>query len=592
MNPAEGSAPVQLPFFALLPLAACVVCTAFAFAVISRDPSDRINRASCLFMFAPAHWAFFESFALHAGDSETAFTAILISTPGWVFIPPLIVYLIVQVLDEERDGLLRRLTPWLFATSAGFTVLNWISHSLTADVVRTPWGYSFSPGPAYVPYVAFTIFCAFAGLWKWTRERAETLVLEDGHASRNITLGFLAPIVVASFTDAILPIAGIQVPRLGTTCFGFLAVMIVWSSTRRGYMFATPGIFADQILKTLPDGVALVSSSGHILFVNPDLERSIGIDAQRLIGAPIANFVAQPELRIGEELHEVECDLLSATKERMPVSLSSCTIQDLRGRPLGLALVLRDMREVTSLRSRLITSGRLAAVGQLAAGIAHEINNPIAFVRANLSLLREHWTALEKGLGQPNTDEQLAEILSEGEEMIDESMEGIDRAVGIVRDVREFSHAGGRERERADLNELLDRVVRVATPELGVGVTIERSYGDLPLVLCSKQQIKQVFLNLIVNAIHAVGETGSIRLTTRADDHEVGVWIDDDGCGIPREIEDRIFDPFFTTKEVGQGTGLGLSISYEIIRSDGGEIVVERKDGPGARLCVRLPIGD
>jgi two-component system NtrC family sensor kinase len=176
--------------------------------------------------------------------------------------------------------------------------------------------------------------------------------------------------------------------------------------------------------------------------------------------------------------------------------------------------------------------------------------------------------------------------------MIDESMEGIDRAVGIVRDVREFSHAGGRERERADLNELLDRVVRVATPELGVGVTIERSYGDLPLVLCSKQQIKQVFLNLIVNAIHAVGETGSIRLTTRADDHEVGVWIDDDGCGIPREIEDRIFDPFFTTKEVGQGTGLGLSISYEIIRSDGGEIVVERKDGPGARLCVRLPIGD
>jgi len=583
---------MQFPFFAVLPLAACVICTGFAFATISRDPSDRINRASSLFMFAPAYWAFFEVVALWAPDPETAFTAILLSTPGWVFIPPLIVHLIERILEKERDGMLRRVVPWLFAASGGFTLLNWTAHSLTAGVVSTPWGYSFAPGPAYVPYVVFTMLCAFLGLWKLTRDRAETPVLEDQNASRYITLGFLAPIVVASFTDAVLPIAGIYVPRLGTTCFGFLSVMIIWTSVRRGYLFATAGVFADQILKTLPDGVALISADGRILFVNAGLERNIGMDDQRLTGAPIRNFVPRPELRVGESLHEVECELISASNERMPISLSSCTIEDRRGSPLGLALVIRDFRQVTSLRNRLITSGRLAAVGQLAAGIAHEINNPIAFVRANLSLLREHWSTLEKELANFDVCENSAAVLAEGEEMIEESLEGVDRAARIIRDVREFSHAGGGGREKADLNQLLDQVLRVAKPELSAGVTIEQYYGDLPLVLCSPQQIKQVFLNLIVNAIHAVGEAGKVRVTTEAGRHSVLIRIDDDGCGIPREIEERIFDPFFTTKDVGRGTGLGLSISHEIIRSEGGEIAVEAKDGPGARICVQLPISD
>jgi len=161
-----------------------------------------------------------------------------------------------------------------------------------------------------------------------------------------------------------------------------------------------------------------------------------------------------------------------------------------------------------------------------------------------------------------------------------------------VRDVREFSHAGHRERELADLNELLDQVIRVAAPEIGSGISIDRRYGELPLVLCSPQQLKQVFLNLTVNAIHAVDGSGTVVITTRAERNHVRVWIDDDGCGIPDSLLERIFDPFFTTKEVGQGTGLGLSISHEIIRGHGGEIIIEPKAEVGSCFAVTLPLSD
>jgi PAS domain S-box-containing protein len=581
-----------MSWFALVPLLSCLVCTSFCFSALSRDPTDQINRASAAFIFAPAYWAFFEVVAHLAPDPETALTAVVLATPGWVFIPPLIVNLIVSLLGEEEEEQLARVIPWLFAGSAGLTLLNWTTRLLTPSVTKTPWGYAFETGPAFPFYFSFTMICALVVAWRWLRASRAAPVLGDERASWNITLGIFAPIVVASVTDGVLPAVGIQVPRLGTACFAFLAVMVLWASIRRGYMFASPSVFAREILKTLPDGVAVVDPDGRVCFVNAGLERSIGTNAQRITGTPIERFLPRPTLRIGEDLYEVECELKSVAGDVTPVSLSSCTIEDRRGMPLGLALVIRDIREVTSLRSRLITSGRLAAVGQLAAGIAHEINNPIAFVRANLGVLREHWTEVEKEFEKNGVSEPLAEILSEGEEVIDESLEGIDRAAGIVRDIREFSHAGSPGRESTDLNQLLDQVVRVAKPELSPGITIEKSYGELPLVPCSAQQIKQVLLNLIVNASHAVGESGHVRLITETKGNDVVITVEDDGCGIPEEVKERIFDPFFTTKEMGKGMGLGLSISYEIIRKHGGEIEVETERGSGSRFRVRLPIGN
>ncbi len=172
-------------------------------------------------------------------------------------------------------------------------------------------------------------------------------------------------------------------------------------------------------------------------------------------------------------------------------------------------------------------------------------------------------------------------MISEGEELIDDSLEGVDRAAGIVRDVREFSHAGTEVLEMADLNELLDQTLRVARLQIPKGAQIDKRLGDLPLVPCQPQRIKQALMNLILNAAQAIEGDGNISLITQHIDGEVVIRIEDDGCGIPDEFIDRIFDPFFTTKPVGVGTGLGLAITFGIIEQPRGRDRSRLEAGPG-----------
>ncbi len=142
----------------------------------------------------------------------------------------------------------------------------------------------------------------------------------------------------------------------------------------------------------------------------------------------------------------------------------------------------------------------------------------------------------------------------------------------------------------ADLNELLEGVLRMAAPQLRVTAVIEKNFGVLPLVACAPQELQQVFLNLVLNASQAIAHSGTIRVRTEAQNRSVMAWIEDDGCGIESDLLDRIFDPFFTTKPVGEGTGLGLGIAYEIVRKHDGEISVDSTPGQGAAFCVRLPV--
>jgi two-component system NtrC family sensor kinase len=205
-------------------------------------------------------------------------------------------------------------------------------------------------------------------------------------------------------------------------------------------------------------------------------------------------------------------------------------------------------------------------------------------------MLREHWSALEVMVEKASEPAESAVVLAEGEELIDESLEGVDRAVAIVRDVMGLAHAGRGRREAADLNALLDGVLRIAAPQLRQRGRIEKRYGAMPPLLCEPQELQQVFLNLVVNASQAIEPTGTIRITTQSEGDWAVVCVEDDGSGISEELLERIFDPFFTTKPVGEGTGLGLGIAFEIVRWHGGDIAVESQPGRGSRFRVRLPI--
>jgi len=211
-------------------------------------------------------------------------------------------------------------------------------------------------------------------------------------------------------------------------------------------------------------------------------------------------------------------------------------------------------------------------------------------VRSNLSQLQDHWKNVRGEIAGDGLNTRLAETFNEAEELLFESLEGVDRAAEIVRGVMGFAHAGPSTREAADVNRLLEDVLLMAAPQLQPGVTVARDFGDLRPVYCSSQELKQVFLNLVLNAGQAVEDDGTIRIATERVKDDVIVRVEDDGPGIDPEILDRIFDPFFTTKNVGEGTGLGLGIAHQIIRAHGGAISVASEPGARTVFTVRLPI--
>ncbi len=581
-----------MSLYLVLPLIACVASSVLATVIYCRSSNDLASRDAVLLLVGGAFWAACEVLLNTRSDPDGALVLVKASTLGWVWIGPLGVRLLLQVTGEHAPHL-RRALPVLFAVGGLFVLLDWSTAWLHTGVVRTSWGWGYELGPAYPLYYLYAVSCiAIALRLGWGAFHSAIFESEDVQA-RWIGGGVVIPMVFASLTDGLLPMLGVNVPRVGTFALAVMGGSIVWSFYHYGYSFIAPGTLAEEVLESLSDGFAMLRLDGRIRSGNPAMAALLGCEQRELAGIDIAKMIHGLPGPLASELLEVECEIHAPRGNVIPVLLTTTTLRDRQGTPIGLALVAWDYRELEALRKRLVVSGRLAAVGELAAGIAHEINNPLAYVRANLSLLRQHWetigSQLEKS-GESEYVEQSEDLLAEGAEMIDESLEGVDRASAIVRDVKGLAHAGRGQRTTADLNELLDGVLRMAAPQLRGTAVVEKQYGALPLLLCAPQELQQVFLNLVLNAGHAIDGQGTITIRTKAEEDAIVVWIEDDGCGITPELVDRIFDPFFTTKAVGEGTGLGLGIAHEIVRNHDGELSVDSTPGQGAAFCVRLPV--
>lgn len=259
--------------------------------------------------------------------------------------------------------------------------------------------------------------------------------------------------------------------------------------------------------------------------------------------------------------------------------------------------------------NQLLQSEKMAAIGQLAAGVAHEINNPVGFIFSNLQSLQDYLSRMLKYIEllskivdkvpQPTLHQlkadyvqrnQLAMVLADCPDLLAESMEGAERVMAIVKSLKEFSHVDSTEWLAADITSGIESTLRVINNELKYKAEVNRNYAmGLPLLFCQPMQLNQVFMNLLVNAAQAMDSFGRIDIDVSFDDDALYVRIKDSGKGIEPEHMKRIFEPFFTTKPVGQGTGLGLSLSYTIIRRHKGAIQVESTVGLGTTFTITLP---
>lgn len=294
-------------------------------------------------------------------------------------------------------------------------------------------------------------------------------------------------------------------------------------------------------------------------------------------------------LRENLSLKEQKEKALQITKDHLETEIDKKTHE-----------ILAGVNERRKMELVLLQQEKMASIGYLAAGVAHEINNPIAFISSNLGSLQKYVGNLIKyfDASKENLSHEALQLLRKElkidfifedlEDLIKESQEGTKRVSSIVQSLKIFSRAESEKPEEADINQCLENTIKVVWNEIKYKAEIVKEYGDLPLVTCHPQQISQVFMNLLINACQSL-EKGEIKITTWHDKSDVFVSISDNGHGISADKIKHIFDPFFTTKEVGKGTGLGLSISYEIIQRHKGSISVESTVGKGATFTVQIP---
>lgn len=288
---------------------------------------------------------------------------------------------------------------------------------------------------------------------------------------------------------------------------------------------------------------------------------------------------------------------------------------------------LKDMNKnlkekVEKQAAMIVQSEKMASIGLLAAGVAHEINNPIAFVNSNLSVVKKYFskiTAVYRKYGDMEAEfqkidnvravalinemegfkkeNQIEMIMGDLDDLANESIDGIQRIRAIVKDLKTFSRIDESEYKPIDINHAIDTTLNMVNNEIKYKAVVEKEYGDIPQVKCYPQKISQVFMNILINSSQAIEKNGSIKISTelitegrRENDKFVKIIISDTGCGIPQKNLGKLFDPFFTTKPVGTGTGLGLSIVYEIIRAHEGNINVKSNPEKGTQFIIQLPV--
>lgn len=306
------------------------------------------------------------------------------------------------------------------------------------------------------------------------------------------------------------------------------------------------------------------------------------------------------------ELDVLKISVERALERRMLMRNARRYKQDLEHRNAALA---RHKTEMERLQAQVLQAEKMASLGQLAAGVAHELNNPAGFIYSNIDLLKEYIDRIKSCLANyeqldlsPDAAARIIEIkekcdydhiVAELGSILSDCREGAVRIRDVVQNLRLFSRLDEAEVKRVDLIEGIESTVRLLAAYYRSGrINLIRNYSEIPLVNCYAAQLNQVWMNLLVNAAQAIGSgAGEVRIkTTRCEKHTVMVSVSDSGPGIPPEALKKIFDPFFTTKPIGEGTGLGLSISHGIIERHGGKIEAESEPGQGTTFTVYLPV--
>ncbi len=579
-----------MQILALIPFAALLVSAAFM-AVSIAWSSDRRATGSMTAIFAcTGAWAGIELLGQLESETDAAvFWLKLIHLPA-LLLGVCVVRLLAD-LRQEPSPRLRRLVGFGWRAALVLGIASLLLPEVIVGATRTPWS-SWMPHYGLVSIVLVPlggVLPLVAAVIAWRSGAPSDFVVPRAR------LNLMAAVVVISLaavaaTEYVLPLMGIPAPRLGALAAA-VATACGWLHAlhRDDDLALTPPGTARAVLSELHDGVALVEGDGTIRSANPRLAMMAGLRASQLVGMPVTALVDAALEAIREGLADRECRLASASGERIPVSLSSSCVRDGGGDVDWIVVLFRDLRTVDALRRRLLTSGRLAAVGELAAGIAHEVNNPAAFVRSDLNFLMGRLEEIRAQVAGSADKEGGLPVFEDGAGRIRRSIDGVERVAEVVGDVRGFAHvgasAGGGHAEA-----ILEGAIRLARLERREEVSLRLAETPHSETVASGQELKQVVLALL--RVLTVGSRagGAVEIALGRQRSRLRIVLRADEMDQPAEAQVERFELAGEEALEASSADLGLAIALELTDQLGGAVRVDAPGSHALRIELLWPI--
>lgn len=575
-----------------------VLAVAIACYVLTRRARTEVHWLIAALLLTVAVWS--ASMGLrHVPGAERLEAASLV---GWfagvTFMPPLWLAVAVRLTGARRllSGRAAAVGLGLPALLGFAALLSNDAHGLMirdGSYAALKRGASHYAGPLFWVQLAWCYGILLGGVVLYLRQALRMIARGEAWRGLAVVVGATLPLT-ASLLRAFGWLSGSFSPTPGAVSVAVVLLMAVYW---RHHVSDFVPVARQDVIENLSDAVVVSDPDGRFVDANPAAERLFRAPVSALRGRPVLEALA--DLAVALDSREVERSS-SAVQTSDGPSLSRLRLRDgremeitsatVRGRDDQLAgyyAVLRDRTEERKVERFLHQTQRLETVAALAAGVAHEVNNPLAYVRANLNHVRT--LAEEAREAQASKPQELEELGL----VVDECIDGVDRIARIIEGMLRFSRLESGGPESVDASDVVDDAVRLAQLHETGSIEIDAaSEAGLPAIWGSAENLVQAVLNLLVNGKQALAsrDDARIRLRARAETPGVVIEVSDNGPGIPEELRERIFSPFFTTKGPGEGSGLGLAISAEIARKHGGTLELDGEPGAGATFRLRLPV--
>lgn len=577
---------------ALIPFATLLLSAAFAAVAFAWNSERRATGAMIQVFLCIGGWALIDLLSQIENDPDR-----VVLWLAWMHVPVLllgtfVLKLVTNLVPASAESA-RPFIRWGAWFSLGFASLAPILPGVVDGAHRNVWG-GWTPDYGVVSIALVPLACVMPGIAIIfaMRARSRRECSGDRHRSVLVSAGIFLSALTALATDIVLPFAGIPFPRLGA-CTAVIAAITVWLNIlhQNEDLSLTPQGIARAVLADLHEGVAFVGRDGTILSVNGRLAELSGRRAADLVGAMLSDLVDAPFDLVRSGLRDREFRMRSKSGDLSPVSLSSSSECDTSGRIDWIIVVFRDLRGVDALRRRLLTSGRLAAIGELAAGIAHEVNNPAAFIRSDLNFLRGRLSEIHRDLEKEEGFQETA-IFREGYGRIDRAMEGVERIVEVVGDVRGFAHLGGQAGAESQPEAIIEGAIRLARLERReeVGLHLARSH-DIGRVNAG-QDLKQVLLALIRMMTISSRVGGSVEIGLRVESSDLCISLIADDLAQRAESQIHRFEMAREDVLEASTTDLGLAIAIELIDQLGGSLHVAARSEFALSIDLVWPLAE